>query len=92
MTFGVAILTVSDTASTDASTDKSGPALREILQNTTNSTFRIVQTRIVPDDKVEIRDAVKRWSEDSAIDWIITTGGTGFGVRDCTPEVRDLSG
>ncbi|KIK96138.1 hypothetical protein PAXRUDRAFT_32580 [Paxillus rubicundulus Ve08.2h10] len=38
------------------------------------------------DDEAQIREIVKEQSEKGAVDWIITTGGTGFGVRDRTPE------
>lgn len=43
---------------------------------------------IVPDDETQIQAFVKEMSERGDIDWIVTTGGTGFGVRDRTPEVK----
>ncbi|KAI5123386.1 hypothetical protein M0805_006094 [Coniferiporia weirii] len=79
----VAILTVSDTASKDALADKSGPLIRELVAE---AGFEIADTRIVPDEEEIIRDTVKRWSEAAIADWVITTGGTGFGPRDRTPE------
>ncbi|KAI0092134.1 MoaB/Mog domain-containing protein [Irpex rosettiformis] len=79
----VAILTVSDTASQDPSTDQSGPAIAHIF---TEHGHECTTTAIVPDDEPRIRDIVKTWSEEGVADLIITTGGTGFGVRDRTPE------
>ncbi|KAJ7094331.1 MoaB/Mog domain-containing protein [Mycena epipterygia] len=80
----VAVLTVSDTASANSSADKSGPAIREILGQ--SESFSCGDHRIVADDVPAIQDAVKDWCNRGDVDWIITTGGTGFGVRDVTPE------
>ncbi|KAF8897865.1 hypothetical protein BD779DRAFT_1465949 [Infundibulicybe gibba] len=79
----VAVLTVSDTASLDAKADKSGPAIREILEARGLS---CVQYTIVPDDILRIQNTVVGWCKQGDVDWIITTGGTGFGERDITPE------
>jgi gephyrin len=86
---------VSDTASKDASADQSGPTIIDIVKG--RDRFQLAQSQagstekfynIVPDDLDRIRDVVKRWTDgQDAVDWIITTGGTGFGVRDSTPEV-----
>ncbi|RDB20116.1 Molybdenum cofactor synthesis protein cinnamon [Hypsizygus marmoreus] len=80
----VAVLTVSDTASLDANADKSGPAIRSILN--TNQGLSCNNHLVVPDDVHRIQEVIKKWAERDGIDWIITTGGTGFGVRDLTPE------
>lgn len=76
---------MSDTASNDASADKSGPTIQSILQE---RGFDCRGHAIVPDEVDKIQAIVKEWSSSSQIDWIITTGGTGFGVRDKTPEVK----
>ncbi|KAH8118420.1 hypothetical protein DFH11DRAFT_1839063 [Phellopilus nigrolimitatus] len=73
----------SDTASKDASGDKSGPLIAQLVAE---KDFAVAETRIVPDDEELIRESVKAWSATGDIDWIITTGGTGFGIRDRTPE------
>ena len=78
---------VSDTASKDATADKSGPTIRDIV---VQYGHQCVQNTIVPDDEEAIRKIVKQWAEQDTIDWIVTTGGTGFGVRDRTPEVSRL--
>lgn len=79
---------VSDTASTDAAADKSGPAIRDLLAQRGQ---QCVHHAVVSDDEMQIRDIVVRWAHDEGVDWIITTGGTGFGVRDRTPEVSTMS-
>lgn len=79
-------MTVSDTAARDASADASGPVLRTILERDSDA-YRIVVYDIVPDDPVRIRDTVQKWCDELHIALVITTGGTGMGVRDGTPEV-----
>ncbi|SCV70476.1 BQ2448_1870 [Microbotryum intermedium] len=82
--YSVAVLVVSDTAATTASTDLSGPALRELLHS--HPDFNVVQQAIVPDEKARIHDQVKSWCGTDGIDLVLTSGGTGFGVKDLTPE------
>jgi molybdopterin biosynthesis enzyme MoaB len=79
---------VSDTAAADASADISGPTIKDIVAQ---HDHECVESRIVPDEESQIRDAVSTWARNGAADWVITTGGTGFGVRDRTPEVRALT-
>lgn len=93
MTVRVAILTVSDTASRDASLDASGPALEQQLQayaSSQGTVYEVVKRAIVSDKAEEILQTVRGWCEDTVLDLglVLTTGGTGFGVRDTTPEVR----
>lgn len=87
---------VSDTASKDASADHSGPTIIDILKSRDGFQLALSEAepadvfyKIVPDDVEEIQQAMKGWTDsENAVDWIVTTGGTGFGVRDSTPEVR----
>lgn len=78
-----AVLTVSDTASVNPTADKSGPAIEAIL---TSNGITCEHASIVPDEVAAVQDVVRRWCNKGDIDWIVTTGGTGFGVRDLTPE------
>lgn len=84
MTINVGILTISDTSSKNPKNDSSGPILRDIL---TNAGWNVVATAISSDNSKEISKAIIRWSDIEELDVIVTTGGTGFGVRDHTPEV-----
>jgi gephyrin len=83
-----AISTVSDTAAADAGTDKSGPLLRSIVEH--KSGFLVHSTDIVPDSHNKITEYLARWLSEG-VNLILTTGGTGFGVRDITPEVNTLT-
>ena len=74
---------MSDTASLDPSADRSGPVIQGLL---TQSGYVCTHLQIVPDDEIRIRSVVLSWCDQGDIDWIVTTGGTGFGVRDRTPE------
>lgn len=78
---------VSDSASTDPSLDKSGPVLADIFHAASDpeNQFTVEATQIVSDDFVRITEAVQE-SVAKGVDWIVTSGGTGFGQRDGTPE------
>lgn len=78
----VGILTVSDKGARGEREDRSGPAIREMMEAAGGE---IVRARIVPDEQDEIRAALIDWS-DEGLDLILTTGGTGFSPRDRTPE------
>jgi molybdenum cofactor biosynthesis protein B len=77
----IAVLTVSDTR--DERTDKSGALLVERL---TAAGHELAGKAIVEDEVQAIRDQVRAWAEESQVDVIISTGGTGFAPRDVTPE------
>jgi molybdopterin adenylyltransferase len=78
----VGILTVSDKGARGGREDRSGPAVREMIEAAGGE---VVRTRIVPDEPDDIRGALIEWS-DAGLDLVLTTGGTGFGPRDRTPE------
>lgn len=81
--YRVGIVTVSDTASADASLDRSGPVLSSHLNSVG---FDDITRSICADDVSAIRTQVKRMVDEQRMDLVITTGGTGFGLRDVTPE------
>jgi len=81
MPLKIAVLTISDTR--QLADDKSGATLVERIEKTGHT---VADRAIVTDDIEAIRLRVKTWIADSAIDVIITTGGTGFTGRDVTPE------
>ncbi|MCJ7485788.1 MAG: molybdopterin adenylyltransferase [Candidatus Aminicenantes bacterium] len=78
----VGILTVSDKGARGEREDRSGPAIREMMEAAGGE---IVRNRIVADEQDEIRATLIDWS-DEGLDLILTTGGTGFSPRDWTPE------
>ena len=82
-------LIVSDTASADSTKDLSGPTLKTVFEQASkeNNTFNVIRSAIIPDELEQIQNIVKQWSDNEKLDIVVTTGGTGFGVRDITPEV-----
>lgn len=83
-----AILIVSDTAAQDPTSDQTSSALSSILA-AEEGKWEPPAIRIVPDNVFQIQQAVCDWTDGR--DWynlILLSGGTGFAVRDVTPEVR----
>ena len=80
----IAVLTVSDTRTLE--TDKSGDTLVERIKRDGHV---LVDRAIVTDDVELIRDQVKKWIDDPAIEVVITTGGTCVTGRDVTPEALE---
>lgn len=82
------ILIVSDTAFRDPSTDKAGDALRETFASEGGDKWDAPLVKIVPDDVLDIQRTISQWADgDGFLNLIVTTGGTGFAVKDNTPEV-----
>jgi len=79
----VAILTISDSSSRGERPDRSGPSVRE---RCVNLGWQIASEAVLPDDSAKISDALKQIADSSSVELILTTGGTGLGPRDVTPE------
>jgi molybdopterin adenylyltransferase len=75
-----AVLTISDGVSEGTREDTSGDLLAELLAG---DGFE-VERRVVPDDRDTIADAIVAFSDNVQV--VLTTGGTGLGPRDVTPE------
>ena len=75
-----AVLTVSDGVAEGSREDESGAALAELLAGEGYEVAR----RVVADDRDAIADAIAELAEEAAV--VLTTGGTGLGPRDVTPE------
>ncbi|MCX5818227.1 MAG: MogA/MoaB family molybdenum cofactor biosynthesis protein [Proteobacteria bacterium] len=82
MKYTVAIITISDKGSKGEREDKSGPALKGMLMDA----YEVNNIVIIPDEVNIIADTIKKFTDELKIDLIITTGGTGLGKRDVTPE------
>jgi molybdenum cofactor synthesis domain-containing protein len=79
----IGILTVSDATSRGEREDKSGPMIAEWCRACGHA---VVERAVVPDDQAAITTRLLGWVEQGSLDAIVTTGGTGFGPRDVTPE------
>lgn len=78
----IGILTVSDKGARGEREDRSGPALKRMMEA---AGAEVARTGIVADERDLIAGALIDWS-DEGLDLILTTGGTGFSPRDVTPE------
>jgi molybdopterin adenylyltransferase len=76
-----AVLTVSDGVSAGTREDGSGDAAEDLLLD---AGFDVQERRVVPDERAGIEDALRALA--GAHTLVVTTGGTGFGPRDVTPE------
>lgn len=82
--FRAAVIVLSDKASRGEREDASGPAAVEILKK---SGYEVLEYIVIPDEKELLRQELLRLSDGRDADLILTSGGTGFSVRDITPEV-----
>jgi molybdopterin adenylyltransferase len=83
VTLRIGILSVSDRASRGEYEDRGGPALADAVRS---ASWSVEVNGIVPDDIEEISSILVAWTRDRDLDVILTTGGTGLGPRDVTPE------
>ena len=87
MQVNIALLTVTDTRTID--TDKSGAIL---VKKINEQNHKLIDRKIVKDEKEEIKKILSEWTKKNNIDVIITTGGTGLTGRDITPEaLKEIS-
>ena len=77
------ILTLSDRSSRGERADASGPALADLIRA---ENWSVTEQAILPDEESAISAALTEWADSGRFDIILTTGGTGFALRDVTPE------
>jgi molybdopterin adenylyltransferase len=82
--FTAAVVPVSDSCSRGERKDTSGPAVADLLRK---KGFHVVAARIVQDDSMQIQNALVHLALEAQ--FIVTTGGTGIGLRDVTPEATE---
>ncbi len=80
-------ITVSDRSARGVQEDASGPALVELLRE---AGADVVTHEVVSDDLDPLADKLREFAERSDVNLVITTGGTGLGPRDNTPEATLL--
>lgn len=77
------VLTISDMGSRGEREDTSGAAIHDLLAG---AGIEVIKYEIVPDEVDAISARLVDWADGAGLDLIITTGGTGLGRRDVTPE------
>jgi len=78
-----AVLVISDSTSRRERSDESGKLAVEKL---TKNGFNVVEHKIISDDANHIESNLKRFCDELKVDLVLTSGGTGVGPRDVTPE------
>lgn len=81
--FKVGIVTASDKGARGERVDKSGELIKDMM---TSNGYKVIQWKILPDDRERIAKELIELSDNFKLDLILTTGGTGFSPRDWTPE------
>lgn len=81
--YKVGIVTLSDKGSRGEREDLSGPKIQELLPD---DRYEVVSYRILPDEQPAIEKELCRLADEERCALVLTTGGTGFSVRDVTPE------
>jgi len=79
----VAILTVSDSCSQRKREDVSGQTIKNMLDA---DEFEICEYKVVADEREDIKKELIYFADEVKVDIVLTTGGTGLGPRDVTPE------
>ena len=78
-----AVITLSDKGARGEREDKSGPAIARRLEE---NGYEVTEQLLLPDDPALLKHHLCRLADQRQLDLILTTGGTGFGPRDTTPE------
>jgi len=81
--YSVGILVASDKGSRGERVDRSGEVIREMMEE---NGYHVVEKLVVPDDMMEIKEAMIHMADELKCHVILSTGGTGFSPRDVTPE------
>ncbi|MFH1619916.1 MAG: MogA/MoaB family molybdenum cofactor biosynthesis protein [bacterium] len=83
MTIRFGVLTISDRCARGEAADASGPAVAKLVRE---KGWRVTEMCCVPDEEKIIIEKLREWCDAGKIDVALTTGGTGLGPRDVTPE------
>ncbi len=81
--FRVAILTASDSGAAGERADRSGKIIEEMVRAVG---WTVTRTAITRDERAVIAEQLREWADGGDVSLIVTTGGTGVGPRDVTPE------
>lgn len=79
----VGVITASDKGSRGEREDLSGPTLIKLVQEIGGE---VVEYVVLPDEQTILAEKMCQWVDELGLDLILTTGGTGFSMRDVMPE------
>ena len=85
--YTVGIITSSDKGYAGEREDKSGAVIKEIVEA---KGFEVVRYVVLPDEKEMLAKEFKHMADDLGVNLVLSTGGTGFSVRDITPEATKM--
>jgi cyclic pyranopterin monophosphate synthase len=78
-----AVITLSDRVAAGQAEDRSGPTIVERLEA---AGVGVVAREVIADEPVLLENLIRRFADDQKLDLVLTTGGTGIGPRDHTPD------
>ena len=81
--FTAAVITLSDKGARGERKDESGPAAKEMLEA---AGYEVVELLLLPDEPGQLKTQLIRLADSRQVDLVLTSGGTGFSLRDQTPE------
>lgn len=86
--YRILVITLSDRASSGEYDDRSGPRIQELLKDFfgAQNMYYFIHSSLIPDDPQKLEGLLNK-AKQELVDLVITTGGTGIGPRDFTPDV-----
>lgn len=81
--FTAAVIILSDKGAKGQRADESGPMAENMLKE---AGYEVVESMILPDEPAVLKTQLKRLADSRQVDLVVTSGGTGFSMRDQTPE------
>ena len=81
--YSAAVITLSDKGALGKREDQSGPLIQKMLEE---AGYSVVETLLLADERGPLERNLIRLADQRQVSLILTTGGTGFSVRDITPE------
>lgn len=85
--YTIGIITSSDKGYAGEREDKSGEAIKEMVED---NGFKVVRKVILPDDKEMLSQEFMYMCDKLKVNLVLSTGGTGFSPRDITPEATKM--
>ncbi len=79
----VGVITASDKGARGERVDLSGPTLIKLVEGIGGE---VVEYVVLPDEQTLLAEKMRQWADELCLDLILTTGGTGFSMRDVIPE------